>query len=370
MSRQLSELIYLLYSPNNTEASWSLFLKELVAATSAGGAAFIAHDLRKGSTEGLYTHSDQKELDLFVNRYSRINPWMPKESPAFAKGGEVIPSESFLSLGRLQTTEFYNEWGRKNHVVYCVGANLGLQSGIFRYLSLHRGERDGPLSEDAISMVTLLLPHIQNSLLLQDKLKVVGDLTLALESVSLPVFLLDRDCHVLHMTESAGTVVQRNTALCLSAHNVLTTKTTSSRSLADEVKALSVSSVPFRVFRLTRPDGRNDITALLVPALSMGVLALPRFILILLDPDISIDDAYRNAGALYGLTPTEIRFAQALVAMGSLDQVVKRLELNRNTAKRHLAAISEKTGCKRQGQVISLFTNLGRITPLGDDARK
>ena len=59
--------------------------------------------------------------------------------------------------------------------------------------------------------------------------------------------------------------------------------------------------------------------------------------------------------SLYGLTRAEIRFTKMLLRGLSIDEAIERLRVSRNTAKTHLSAIFQKTGTRRQSELIRLL---------------
>lgn len=62
--------------------------------------------------------------------------------------------------------------------------------------------------------------------------------------------------------------------------------------------------------------------------------------------------------SIYGLTPAEIRLAEALFAAESLGAIAKDLSISENTAKKHLQNIFAKTRTHRQSQLVRLLMSL------------
>ncbi len=66
--------------------------------------------------------------------------------------------------------------------------------------------------------------------------------------------------------------------------------------------------------------------------------------------------------SLYDLTPAEARIARGLVAGKTLEEIAAEQSVSRNTVRTHLRGVMEKTGCKRQAEVVAL---LGGLAALG-----
>ena len=343
--KEISELLLLLYAAGNDRARWCRFIDALALVTESDGAALVVQDLRTGKADGIWSAYDPAESESFLNYYSRINPWLPaRETPAVAAGGQVDNSDDVLPLPVLRRTEFYNDWGRKNQVVHSVAANLGVHSGYMRYVCVNRGENGGiGASEKALAVLELLVDHMRNAFRLQEALSGLGDVQGLLDRLQFPILILDRDCRIVDRSETGRQVFASASEL---------------PSLAGEIAALERETfTPFRLVQLNPP--LNDVRALLTRTSTVLDLGPRKYMLVLLDPAAAGDS--RALTALFRLTPAEARFVQTLVRTGSLDLTLEDLHLSRNTGRSHMRAIFHKTGANRQGQVIQLFSLLGRI---------
>jgi DNA-binding CsgD family transcriptional regulator len=278
----------------------------------------------------------------------------------------VIPTEALVPLQTLRRTEFYNDWGKRNEIVFSLGINLGVTGGRFRYLALNNGERSGPHSVEVLDFLAQVVPHIQNALRLQERLGDLGNFRGVLNHLTLPVFLIDADCHVREMTNPAKKLSQLREGITLDVRNRLRLEAEFQTTLADEIARLTTAAVtPFRLFRLRRNPESKERVALLMRANSNLLLFDRTFLLVVLQAT-PVETGQEIAG-LYRLTPAETKFVRTLVETGSLDLTIEILEITRNTARTQMASIYSKTGTHRQGQVIQLFSFLGRVTQMGDD---
>lgn len=342
--KEISDLLLLLYSAGNDQKLWLDFIDKLTYITQSDGAALVVQDLRTGKAEGIWSAYDPAEIDKFLNYYSRLNPWLPtRDTPALVNGGQVDNSDDILPVPALRRTEFYNDWGRKNQIVHSVAANLGINGGYMRYVCVNRGENGGDgSSEKAVAVMELLVDHMRNAFRLQDVVANLGDVRQLLDSMQFPVFLLDRESRVVDMSGPGEELRGAISAL---------------PSIADEVAALERDPLaPYRLLQLPAPF---DTTALLARASALLALGPRRYMLVLLNAAPAGDG--RAFADLFRLTPAETRFIQTLVRTGSLDLTLEELRLSRNTGRSHMRAIFHKTGTNRQGQVIQLFSLLGRL---------
>ena len=64
----------------------------------------------------------------------------------------------------------------------------------------------------------------------------------------------------------------------------------------------------------------------------------------------------------YRLTPMELRVLLAIVEVGGAPQVAETLGIGEGTVKTHLKRLYEKTGARRQADLVKLFA--GYTSPL------
>ena len=130
--------------------------------------------------------------------------------------------------------------------------------------------------------------------------------------------------------------------------------------------ALSYSGAPVtRSFAIRGKDGRAAMVGHVVPVrrgardiftLSSGVLLLTPLTL----PDAPPVDLVQS---LFDLTPAEARVARGLTAGQSAGQIAEASGVALSTVRTHVRGVLEKTGCKRQVEVVALLG--GIVAPLG-----
>jgi DNA-binding CsgD family transcriptional regulator len=123
--------------------------------------------------------------------------------------------------------------------------------------------------------------------------------------------------------------------------------------------AFSSDSAPKSAFvAVTRPSGKRPITVLVRPARGESLKsaqAAPAALMVLLDPEFSVDAEERQLRELYGLTFTEARLAKLLMDGKTVEDCCKELGVRSSTVRMHVRNLFHKTGVRRQSQVISLL---------------
>jgi DNA-binding CsgD family transcriptional regulator len=109
---------------------------------------------------------------------------------------------------------------------------------------------------------------------------------------------------------------------------------------------------------VTRPSGKRPITLLVRPARAeslQATQAAPAALMVLLDPEFSVDAAEAQLRELYGLTSTEARLAKLLMDGKTIEECCSELGVRSSTARMHVRNLFQKTGVRRQSQLISLL---------------
>ena len=62
--------------------------------------------------------------------------------------------------------------------------------------------------------------------------------------------------------------------------------------------------------------------------------------------------------SLFDLTPSEARVARGLASGMTTEDIASQSSVSRNTVRSQVRGVLEKTGCKRQAEVVALLTGL------------
>lgn len=358
-----SRLLTLLYECVAQPAQWPVFLAALADAGAAPSANVVLHDLTTRRAQAIVHGIDPSELAKYHEYYSTINPWIPPDRPE-APEGNIADSDDFLAAHRLRKTEFYADWGRRNDVVHSIIANLRFRSGKLLMVGLNRGDRHGRHSQQTRDLLAFLVPHLTRVINLQDVLSHADAFRSGLDGVSFPVFVVDGQGRVLEMTDCGREMADRRDGVAI-VHSVL--RPTTAQAQSEFVACLG---------RLSR-DGLSRATLVRVARGSSRDIVLvvaecrspfqtfwqqaSRFVVTVLDSATSSHQGLAAAAQLYGLTNAEAKLLKALLEAGSLDKALGRLSIARNTAKTQLRQVFQKTGTRRQSELVRLFAMYARL---------
>jgi DNA-binding CsgD family transcriptional regulator/PAS domain-containing protein len=370
----LSELLGDLYDAALDPAQWPAALNTLsgfVGGQSAG-IAYIARPSK--AVDAHHTVGcDPHFLQLYLSRYGQFDPTLSLlllPTAQVASTGDIMPYDEYCD-GR-----FYREWARPQGWVDSVGATVDKSGSGVVVLSILRNQASGLVDEDTRLRMELVLPHVRRAALIgnvfQRQKAEADSLSDTFDGLSAGLFLVDADGRVVHANESgqamlagdsplravAGrlTVVDANVERPL--HKLFARAESGDVALGARGTAIPLVARDGRRFvahvlplasRARRRAGQayGAVAAVFVRAATLDVPAAPELI----------------SGA-YNLTPTELRVLLGIVEIGGVPEVADALGIAETTVKTHLRRIYEKTGARRQADLVKLVAAFS--TPLSN----
>jgi len=114
------------------------------------------------------------------------------------------------------------------------------------------------------------------------------------------------------------------------------------------------------IMKIDRPSGLRPYSLLIAP-LNLEVSYLnfrqPAALIFINDPEQPMEPVEKILQQLFDLTPAEARFATVLMQGKDITEAAEELGISQNTAKTHLKHIFQKTGAKRQSELVQLLLN-------------
>lgn len=359
---------------------WPFFLDRLRVACGSASANLSSRHLATGHEQGLQTGFDEREIRLYFEHYGKVHPWLPKTPAAFRHQPEVKPTDSLLPLAQLRRTEFYNDWGRRNEVVFAAAARVWSAQGSVLFLAVNQGERQGPVSAQALTLLERLLPHCQQALRLSDIWGQAISARASWRGGPLATFLLAPDARLIDATEAAERLLAKvggrfrlgaGRRLSIGGERgrnvvpVLMSRLCGNQYSGQETLQLDAVADEQECILVARRRGAAS------PGIPVtGPPLEARIELTVIAPrGIAAEAGSAAAGRLsevYALTAAEGRLLAALVTAGSLVAACRKLSISRETGKSQLAAIFRKTDTRSQSELTAMAARLAAVHhPIG-----
>ena len=264
-------------------------------------------------------------------------------------------------------SKFYADWLEPQNLHHRLCAVLSREGATAVFLEVLRSRGCAGFDQDDIDRCRVLLPHLQRALRTRRRmaeLEVERDAALrALDQLPWGVVFVDEHHNRLTANRHAQEI--------LVAGDGLTARGNTLRAeLADETVRLEqlLNSALDRTGKahsraggtlsITRPSGAHPLSVAVVP-LHIEIATLgergPIAAIFVMDPDLPLDSHEQHLRELYALTAGEARLASALLQGKSVDEAAAAMGITVNTARAYLKRIYNKTGVRRQPELVRLL---------------
>ena len=367
-AERLLPLIELIYDAALQPRQWRAFTDALCPLLNSRNCNFHAVDVTMNRVQFIHTTIPAFLIQLYLKRFHPKNSVFSLAAP-LAQPGQVLLSHEVLPPGEFEKLEFYR-YMRIIGLPHAMHLTVLREDNIVSGLVLARPKKGGEYTETEVRPLRLLYPHLQRAFRIGQML---AQLQLERELLSqtlnrLPqgAVVVNASGHTIYCNETAerifdsrdGLYLDRNRRLCAprAADENQLHRLTNSASHRDPKLALDCGGV----LPLDRPSGLRSYSLLIAP-LNLEISYLnfqqPAALIFITDPEQRMEPVEKVLQRLYDLTPAEARLAVVLVQGKNLVEAAADLNVSYNTAKTHRQHIFEKTGVKRQSELVQLLLN-------------
>ncbi|WP_143201906.1 helix-turn-helix transcriptional regulator [Bradyrhizobium sp. NAS96.2] len=361
------DLVAAIYDAALDAAHWPDVLNRIGDAVGGPEVIFGVYDPATGLSNLLAPRIDP----VLVNR---LLDWAPR-NPLLPLGigqapGKVFTVGNFITQDQFTSTDFYQEWWHPaGYDVEPLTTNLLVDDSATGIFTSHGSLKRQPFGADQKRLFATLAQHLVRAVALQRR---VYHLTFASESalagfdrLQHGFLLVDAEARPLFTNRIAQDLLDADDGLRLEG-GIL------SASDADCGRLLRklVSSCPALAgigaggeLTLRRKTGGSPLGVLVTPvppetalvALPWTVSRRPVAIVLITDPETEMQARLDGLQQRFGLTPAEAAFALEIIKGDGRQAAADRLGITVGTARTHLSSIFDKTGSKRQAELVRLL---------------
>lgn len=226
---------------------------------------------------------------------------------------------------------------------------------------LPRAKMRGPVERAFVEKLDELRPHLARSALISARLQLerARAVSQALASVGLAALVLDEKGKVI----AANALIETMTDyIQWRAHDHLSLKDKSADQLLhDAIAKIDLGSgAGVRSFPVRERDTQAMMVAHIIPIRLSARDIFVRCAAVLVLTPIALPQApqLELVQSLFDLTPAEARVARSLASGRTVEDIAVGGGLSPNTIRTHVRGVLEKTGCKRQAEVVALLTSI------------
>jgi DNA-binding CsgD family transcriptional regulator len=346
---------------------WNAALERVAHAFSATTSTLLTFGLDTPSATFIASYNHMPEcLDLYARHYVNLDVW----NPGIAKltTGKVATTEDLFPHDELLKTEFYNDFLTDFDVVYGLGGFVERSEGNAVMMGVQRGVRAGDYDREDAHRLELLYQHVRRALVIGrsfDTLTVrEAALRETLDRLPTAILIVDRYARALIVNAAARKLIAQRDGLLDEPHGLRCGSTAATAVFRNEVIAAShgVVASGSGIVRLPRAGNARQLAARITPLgrlarerLGLGVPAAAVFID---DPDAAPRPTPELLREVFGLSGAEARLVALLASGDTLHSAADQLRVSRETLRTLLRRVFDKTGTRRQSELMALVARL------------
>lgn len=375
------ELIGLAYEAALEPSRWPEFIGKTVQAARARSGFLRLVDYESMHV-GLFESVgyDPAFTAAYRDYYVRLDPYSAKWSRA--PQGKIMTTDQLASWQERRNTEYHNDYERPQGIKYAVGSTLAKNERYSLQFAVQRGPRAEPFGDDTHTLTTLtvLMPHLERAIRIHRALLDAGAgqaLTLeALNHLRLGIILTDLWGHPRFVNRAAENLIARSPGMRLSRQGLTLPRLKDDEQLG---RLISAAASVARGEDTAAPGGmrvplpnRSPLQLQVVPLIAGNTrwdsAFPPGSLAVFIARPGQVRLPWQQLAALYGLTRAEARLAAKLAEGLSLEDAAEALTVSINTARCQLSMAFQKTGVRRQAELVALLLT-GLLAHCSDDDR-
>lgn len=373
-AERLSALIGCIYDAALDPALWPDALGNVRDYVVGCAAGLYVKDA--SSKSGNIYHDDgriePRYVQLYFERYVKLDP--STTGHFFGEIGEPMATADLIPYEEFLETRFYKEWARPQHLVDHIATVLDRSTTSVALFGVFRHERDGLADEEARRRMRLVAPHIRRAVLIgrtidlrQDEAATFAD---TIDGLAAGTFLVDENARIVHANKAGHAMLVAGNPLRAVGGRLEAVAASSDQTLRDIFAASGKGDAAIGVKGIAvslRGDGGEPHVAHILPLTSgarrrAGKSYAATAAVFVHKATITTPSPPEVIARAYRLTPTELRVLLAIVEVGGVPEVAEALGTAESTVKTHLGRVYEKTGARRQADLVKLVA--GFSSPL------
>ena len=345
---------------------WPLFLEDLANLFDARGANLMHFD-HADNRLGFSMQYGYDNISLTkLEQLAHLFPDDPRITYAMRHAGMPVTCRQCVDEEILHASRVYKEFLGPAGVEYTMGVHFMDQTMGYA-LSVMRGPDGRPFTQADSELFGEFVPSVKRAIELHKRLAMLDfEKRLAFEafdSMPLGLVLVAGDGRVFFANQAAHEISMDRDGF------TLTNDRFSLHAPGETAKALgyigqAVASarrgeiIAAEGLSIDRPSGERPYEAVIATVwgnhlrFGLGKLDEPVAVLFITDPDRPQEAPPELLQRIYGLTPAEAKVVEQLVTGSSVAEVARTLALSEHTVREHLGVAFEKTGTKRQAELV------------------
>jgi DNA-binding CsgD family transcriptional regulator len=351
------DLIDQIYECSFVGQNWPVLLDELSKSSGAVGGFLFSFDpavgiLRSVTSERFRSHADDYIGGNWILRDDRTRRMWAANYGGFLSEADVFTEDE---LARDQTYRtFYEPRGIGRSMITAIFPPLGPTL----LLGVERRYSDGPTMREQVRALNDIRPHLARAALIASRLQFERARAAAdvLGAIGLPGLVFGHGGIVMAANQKIEELTQA--VRWMAGDRFSFADADADRILRRAIEALDRDNLTTpRSFAVRDPHAQAVLVAHIVPVRKSvrDILVRSTGVLVLTPVTRPNAPPIELIQSLFDLTPAEARVARGLASGETLEDIAAASNLSRNTIRSQLRGALEKTGSRRQAELVALL---------------
>lgn len=371
---EFSAVVGKIYDAAVDPGAWPAGLDAIRTFADSKTAVLMSHDVfDKSPPWQVEVGHGEPWTALYHEKYLGENPFM--EDVPDLDTGEQIYASSRPQYATLFESDFYKGWLKPQSLIDATLLVVEKSMTNMTTLSNVRSEDQGLFDAAALARIHLLFPHLRRAVLigraLEDQRRRLADDAAILDSLAAGMFLLGARGELVQANAAGEAMLKVRWPLRVGSRRLEVTVPAANHALQAAIAAGGDGDVGLGGRGVSIPvysgDGGDEIVLHLLPLNAVrqhaidagaGAGAGAAFVLFARRIDRADSAAVAVFAERFGLTPKEATVLQTVVEVGGVPQAADVLGLSPTTVRTHVTGIFNKSGVRRQAEVIRLLMEM------------
>lgn len=374
-SKAFSTLIGDIYDASLDPALWPAVLEQCARYVEGCGAALYVKDSvnKQAIIDRNYSVGiEDRFTERYLQTYVKIDP--ATTAMFFFDVGEVTSAADLLPLNELFECRFFKEWMQPQGLIDAASTLLDKSATSYSAFCVFRHQRNGLVDDPCRRRMRLLVPHVRRAVLIGKTIQLrkadADAFADALDGIASAIFLVNSSGRLVHANARGHVLLADATIVRASGGRLVANDAGTDQALQEAIAATEGGDcqIGMNGIALALPGHDGRYVAHVLPLTSgarskagHGWAATAA---------VFVRNAELNQPAMpevlakaYGLTPSELRVLLSVYDKGGVSNIAESLGVSEATAKTHLRRLFEKTGTRRQDELVKLVA--GFAAPVG-----
>ncbi|WP_171131637.1 hypothetical protein [Sphingomonas sp. ID1715] len=343
-------------------------MPSLEAALGARVGLFVKRQEGVGLLAGCSSSTalQMAEYGLHLWRHDRALHALDAERP-----GQIVLDTDLVTADERRKSPFYNDFLGSMDAERGVYASFLSEGGEVYYVSGQRSARCGDYEEDEVRLLDDLVPHLRRSLQTWRHLRRAAvERALAsevLDHAGMGVMLVNARSKMVGANSTAEACLEA-AGLIIEDGHIRACDVRMERQLRRAIALATQPRAGAVTVELRASHGSLGVSLLVTPCRQQQLTGREPLATLLLPRVGQASTDLASFARAHGLTPAEARLLDALARGERIADYARRSGISPTTAKSHLRALFDKTGERRQADLIRLALQTARssIEPAAD----